>query len=168
MGLNATPDFAFQRLAGALQGYSAKNNDVDRAIPGGDFVPFTPEVYGLTSGIGSPVSSGNVYGRIVRTTDLVVVLFEVTSIGGLTGQVQMTLPVRAEAKYHYGTWWARRNGGASYANGWMDLDSGGGFVTFHYLAANPGTRQIYDDVTPWAMNNDRIHGQIIYCPASGY
>ena len=43
MALNGTPDFASERLTGALQGYASKNNDVDRSLPGGDFVPFTPE-----------------------------------------------------------------------------------------------------------------------------
>ena len=167
MGLSGTPDFAFERLAGALQGYSSKNNDVDRALPGGDFVAFTPEFYGATSGIGSPLSSGDVAGRIVRLTDLIVVLFEVSVTIALTGQFQLTLPYRSEAKYHMGRWWARSGGSSTYAEGWTVVDTGGAFVTFHYLSANPGVRQVFNETTPFA-GGVTIHGQLIYCPASGY
>ena len=167
MALNGTPDFAFERLTGALQGYASKNNDVDRSLPGGDFVPFTPEFYGASSGIGSPLSSGDVAGRLVRLTDLIVVLFEVKVTIGITGQFQLTLPYKSELKYHMGHWWAQSGGGSTYAEGWTVVDSGGGFVTFHYLSANPGTRQVFDETTPFA-GAVTIHGQIIYCPASGY
>lgn len=144
----ATPDFMFERLAGALSSNAQQSDLQARLLSTGDA---TYRSLLLRSTGTRPTSFDSAINRVIRVNQFAFATFEATadSSGFGTGSYYVDVPFPATEDV-IGSWFAVDALTGNECNGqvrYQTVPSSSGVLSYH--AANPGARVAVGPAAPW-------------------
>lgn len=149
MTQGATPDFMFERLAGALGGQQQRSEQQARLLSMSDA---TYAEMLMQATVDRPLSFDFAASRVIRMNQLAIVTWEAyaDSSGFGTGTYYLDVPFKSSTDV-IGSWFAKDSSTGNECNGVVRYQaSPGPSGVLSYHGANPGAGVVVHPTAPWA------------------